>query len=81
IVESPSATLTKLQEIVHLEESRKTKPAGAIKSTKKSSEDQSDSAAALMHESKKGRKKGKCGPYCAPGKHNPEATHNADHCW
>ncbi|KNZ55783.1 hypothetical protein VP01_2583g3 [Puccinia sorghi] len=35
-----------------------------------------------MHESKKGKKKGKCGPYCAPGKHNPEATsHNADHFW
>ncbi|KNZ58806.1 hypothetical protein VP01_185g8 [Puccinia sorghi] len=41
----------------------------------------SDTAAALMHESKKGKKK-KRGPYCAPGKHNPEATsHDADHCW
>ncbi|KNZ60467.1 hypothetical protein VP01_154g10 [Puccinia sorghi] len=35
-----------------------------------------------MHESKKGKKKGKHGPYCEPGKHNPEATsHNAEHCW
>ncbi|KNZ54032.1 hypothetical protein VP01_3068g1 [Puccinia sorghi] len=35
-----------------------------------------------MHESKKGKRKGKRGPYCAPGKHNPEATsHDAEHCW
>ncbi|KNZ55146.1 hypothetical protein VP01_2754g3 [Puccinia sorghi] len=35
-----------------------------------------------MHESKKGKKKIRRGPYCAPGKHNPEATgHDADHCW
>ncbi|KNZ61147.1 hypothetical protein VP01_1446g6 [Puccinia sorghi] len=35
-----------------------------------------------MHESKKGKKKGRRGAYCAPGKHNPEATsHDADHCW
>ncbi|KNZ49487.1 hypothetical protein VP01_498g4 [Puccinia sorghi] len=35
-----------------------------------------------MHESKKGKKKSRRGPYCAPGKHNPEATsHDADHCW
>ncbi|KNZ48081.1 hypothetical protein VP01_5929g2 [Puccinia sorghi] len=28
------------------------------------------------------KKKGERGPYCAPGKHNPEATsHDADHCW
>ncbi|KNZ57410.1 hypothetical protein VP01_2168g1 [Puccinia sorghi] len=48
----------------------------------KNSEDQADSAAALMHESKKGKKKGKRGPYCAPGKHNSEATsHDAEHCW
>ncbi|KNZ50358.1 hypothetical protein VP01_446g5 [Puccinia sorghi] len=71
------------EEIVHLEESRKSK--SSISSTKagnKSIEEQSDSAAALMHESKKGRKKTRRGPYCAPGKHNPEATsHDADHCW
>ena len=34
-----------------------------------------------MHESKKGKKKGRRGPYCAPGKHNPEATHDAEHCY
>ncbi|KNZ50327.1 hypothetical protein VP01_448g8 [Puccinia sorghi] len=51
-------------------------------SSKKTSEEHSDSAAALIHESKKGRKKTRRGPYCAPGKHNPEAIgHDADHCW
>ncbi|KNZ60302.1 hypothetical protein VP01_1576g4 [Puccinia sorghi] len=56
--------------------SNKTKPA------EKPGEDQSDSAAALMHELKKGKKKSRRGPYCAPGKHNPEATsHDAEHCW
>ncbi|KNZ50715.1 uncharacterized protein VP01_4275g1 [Puccinia sorghi] len=35
-----------------------------------------------MHESSKMKKKGRRGPYCAPGKHNPEAKiHNAKHCW
>ncbi|KNZ46887.1 hypothetical protein VP01_6860g1 [Puccinia sorghi] len=35
-----------------------------------------------MHKSRKGKKKGCRGPYCAPGKHNPEATsHDAKHCW
>ncbi|KNZ55720.1 hypothetical protein VP01_25g2, partial [Puccinia sorghi] len=31
----------------------------------------------------KSRKKKNCrGPYCAPGKNNPEASsHNTDHCW
>ncbi|KNZ51046.1 uncharacterized protein VP01_4111g1 [Puccinia sorghi] len=34
-----------------------------------------------MHESKKGKKKGKRGPFCAPRKHNAEATsHDAEHC-
>ncbi|KNZ46822.1 hypothetical protein VP01_691g1 [Puccinia sorghi] len=53
---------------------------GLTKPMEKKSEDQSDSAATLIHKSKKGKNKGKHGPYCAPGKHNPEATsHNADH--
>ncbi|KNZ52549.1 hypothetical protein VP01_3528g1, partial [Puccinia sorghi] len=29
----------------------------------------------------KGKKKGRRGPYCAPGKHNPEASHDAEQCW
>ncbi|KNZ63824.1 hypothetical protein VP01_10982g1, partial [Puccinia sorghi] len=50
--------------------------------SEKSNEDQSDSAAALMHEWKKGKKKARRGPFCAPGKHNHEATsHDANHCW
>ncbi|KNZ58915.1 uncharacterized protein VP01_1834g4 [Puccinia sorghi] len=52
------------------------------KTLEKTREEQTDSAAALMHESKKGKKKGRRGPYCAPGKHNPEAiSHDAKHCW
>ncbi|KNZ54328.1 hypothetical protein VP01_2976g1 [Puccinia sorghi] len=63
-------------------DSRQTRTAGTSKPTEKTSEEQTDTAAALIHESKKGKKKGRRGPYCAPGKHNPEATsHNADHCW
>ncbi|KNZ54794.1 hypothetical protein VP01_2854g6 [Puccinia sorghi] len=78
----PSVMLTKLQEIVHLKESQKSKSTGVSKISEKTSEDQTDSAAALKHESKKGKKKGKHGPYCEPGKHNPEATsHDSDHCW
>ncbi|KNZ64050.1 uncharacterized protein VP01_10736g1, partial [Puccinia sorghi] len=79
---SPSDTLSKLQEIIHLEESRKTKSIGTSKISEKNSKDQTDSAAALMHESKKGKKKGKRGPLCALGEHNPEVTsHDAEHCW
>ncbi|KNZ56255.1 hypothetical protein VP01_2453g5 [Puccinia sorghi] len=67
IVKIPSATLTKLQEIVHLEESWKNRIALSLK---------------IMEKPAKGKKKGQNGPFCAPGKHNPEATsHNADHCW
>ncbi|KNZ44714.1 hypothetical protein VP01_88g6 [Puccinia sorghi] len=77
----PSATLTKLQEIVHLEESRKSRTTGPAKLSENSNEDQSNSVAALMHESKKGKRKVRRGPFCAPGKHNPEASHDADHCW
>ncbi|KNZ47306.1 uncharacterized protein VP01_651g3 [Puccinia sorghi] len=54
----------------------------ASKAIEKQTEEQSDSAAALMHETNKGKKKTRRGPFCAPGKHNPEATsHDADHCW
>ncbi|KNZ52894.1 hypothetical protein VP01_3407g1 [Puccinia sorghi] len=68
--------------IVHLEESQKTLSGQTSKASNKASEEQTDSAAALMHKSKKGKKKGCRGPYCAPGKHNPEATsHDAEHCW
>ncbi|KNZ60891.1 uncharacterized protein VP01_14884g1, partial [Puccinia sorghi] len=82
IVESPSATLVKLQEIVNLEDSRRSKRSHKTKPAEKPGKDQSDSAAALMHESKKGKKKIFCGPYCAPGKHTPEVTsHNTKHCW
>ncbi|KNZ50339.1 hypothetical protein VP01_4483g1 [Puccinia sorghi] len=66
---------------MHLEESRKTKSTGISKTSEKNSKDQTDSAAALMHDSKKGKKKGKRGPYCAQGKHNPEASHDAEHFW
>ncbi|KNZ51033.1 hypothetical protein VP01_4123g2 [Puccinia sorghi] len=45
--------LTKLQEIVHLEESQKTEPTGVSKISEKNSEDQTNSVAALIHESKK----------------------------
>ncbi|KNZ44023.1 hypothetical protein VP01_9584g1, partial [Puccinia sorghi] len=78
----PNATLTKQQEIVHLEESWKNHTTLSAKPSEKYNEDQSDSAAALMHESKKEKKKARRGPFCAPGKHNPEATsHDANHCW
>lgn len=30
---------------------------------------------------KKGQKKGQHGPYCAPGKHNPNPNPNAKNCW
>ncbi|KNZ50343.1 hypothetical protein VP01_447g1, partial [Puccinia sorghi] len=75
-----SATLIKLQEIVHLEESRKTRTGETSKASKKTSEEQTDTAAALMHEYKNGKKKGCLGPYCTPGKHNTEETsHDANH--
>ncbi|KNZ55762.1 hypothetical protein VP01_258g4 [Puccinia sorghi] len=78
---SPDATLTKLQEIVHLEESRKTKLLPTL--TNKGNDDQTDSAAALMHESKDKKKKvyRRNTNYCTAGKHNPDSAHNADNCW
>ncbi|KNZ50947.1 uncharacterized protein VP01_4160g1, partial [Puccinia sorghi] len=77
---NPSATLTKLQEIVHLE-AWKTRTAVVSKRSEKLSEEQSDAAEALMHKPKKGKKRNKH-VYCAPGKHNPEAkSHDAEHCW
>jgi hypothetical protein len=82
IVKSPQATLSKLQEIVHLEESRKSKNATASSATK-TSEDQPESASALIHESKKGKRKPRsCGPICEDGKHNPLVkSHDLAHCW
>ncbi|KNZ63606.1 uncharacterized protein VP01_1120g1 [Puccinia sorghi] len=80
ICESPSATLTKLKEVMHLKESRKTKnPSGLVSKT--SSGGTGKNASALMHElSKTGKKKMKQGPYCEPGKDNPASTsHNANH--
>ncbi|KNZ53957.1 hypothetical protein VP01_3091g2 [Puccinia sorghi] len=81
ICESPSATLTKLQEIVHLEESRKAKNQSVT--VAKSPDEPAENASALIHESsKKGARKKKKGPYCEPGKHNPAATsHDEDHCY
>ncbi|KNZ61185.1 uncharacterized protein VP01_14400g1, partial [Puccinia sorghi] len=81
ICESPPANLTKLQEIVHLEESRRAKNQCTIIS--KYSHEPAENASALIHESsKKGVRKKKQGPYCEPGKHNPAATsHNEDHCY
>ncbi|KNZ53543.1 hypothetical protein VP01_320g7 [Puccinia sorghi] len=67
--------------MVHLEESWKTRNGVLSKSSEKTVEEQTDSAAALMHESKKEKRKGQRGPYCAPRKHNPEASHEAEHCW
>ncbi|KNZ62939.1 uncharacterized protein VP01_12048g1, partial [Puccinia sorghi] len=75
----PSATLAKLQEIVHLEESRKAKTVSSI-AAKPSTDEPVEGASALIHEYKKGKKK-KQGVYCDPGKHNPAATsHDAEHC-
>ncbi|KNZ59042.1 uncharacterized protein VP01_1810g3 [Puccinia sorghi] len=48
IVKRPSATLTKLQEMMHLEESWKNRMPVVSKSNEKSSKEQSDAAAALM---------------------------------
>jgi hypothetical protein len=81
IIESPNATLTKLQELVHLEESRKKKTTQSTTTAK--SEEQSDAASGLMHESKKGKRQGrKEGPLCENGKHNLlVTTHSADACW
>ncbi|KAI7957570.1 hypothetical protein MJO28_004665, partial [Puccinia striiformis f. sp. tritici] len=93
ICESPTAVLSKLQEMVHLDASRKTK--SNVKPAQKSTEE--GAASALMHESSKGGKgKGRCHqkPRCdpgkpgengkpgIPGKHNPAVTsHDEDHCW
>ena len=52
ICENPTAVLAKLQEMVHLNASRKTKP--ALKALSKSVEE--GLASALMHESSKGAK-------------------------
>ncbi|PLW49320.1 hypothetical protein PCASD_02649 [Puccinia coronata f. sp. avenae] len=81
IIESPNATLTKLQELVHLEELRKKKTHQSTTTIK--TEDQSDTASALMHESKKGKQRAKKdGPICENGKHNPAVTsHTSDMCW
>lgn len=58
IVKRPSVTLLKLQEIVHIKESCKTRAFATLnKSADNSTEEQCDSAAALMHESKKGNNK------------------------
>ncbi|KAI7940222.1 hypothetical protein MJO28_013874 [Puccinia striiformis f. sp. tritici] len=85
ICENPAAVLSKLQEMVYLGNSRKTKP--IAKQVPKSSEE--GAASALMHESTKGGKgKGRRQPKtqvkikCDPGKHNPAATsHDAAHCY
>ena len=81
IIESHNATLTKLQELVHLEESRKKKTQQSTTTIK--SEEQSDAASALMHESKKGKRRSrKDGPICKNGKHNPSVTsHTLETCW
>ena len=81
IIKSPNATLTKLQELVHLEESRKKKTQQST--TTINSEEQSDAASALMHESKKGKRRGrKDGLICKNGKHNPAVTsHTLETCW
>ncbi|PLW34183.1 hypothetical protein PCASD_13302 [Puccinia coronata f. sp. avenae] len=73
IIKSPNATLTKLQELVHLEESRKKKTQPATSTAK--AKEQSDAAAALMHESKRGKRCNKKDrPICKNGKHNPLIT-------
>jgi hypothetical protein len=77
IIENPQATLTKLQEILHLEESQKSK-SKTTSSTTKTTKDQPESASALRHKSKKGKRKAKsCGTICKDGKHNPlTKSHN-----
>ncbi|KAI7948073.1 hypothetical protein MJO28_009981 [Puccinia striiformis f. sp. tritici] len=83
ICESPSAVLLKLQEMVHLDASRKTK----TKNKAESKSNEEGAASALMHESSKGnkgkgRKPAANGKPGEPGKHNPAVTsHDADHCW
>ncbi|KNZ60175.1 uncharacterized protein VP01_15g9 [Puccinia sorghi] len=81
ICKSSSATLTKLQEIVHLEESRKVKHKSLTIS--KAANETAENVLALIHKSsKKGVRKKKQDPYCKPGKHNPAATsHDAYHCY
>lgn len=86
LVAHPDATLAKLQEIVFLEESRKTKTKSKEPVSQKQTEGESEAATALFKESSnsKGRKKKKNtnrSARCAPGQHNEEATHDADHCW
>ena len=79
---SPQATLTKIQEIVHLEQSCKSKDSPT--STTKTNDTQSKSASALMHKSKKGKHKSNKprGPVCKDEKHNPQVKyHDHDHCW
>ncbi|POW21890.1 hypothetical protein PSHT_01837 [Puccinia striiformis] len=81
ICENPTAVLSKLQEMVHLEESWKNKP--TAKSTPKLSKE--GAASALMHEStksKKGKGRRAVKTRCEPGTHNPAATsHDAAHCY
>ena len=84
ICKSPAATLTKLQEIVHLEESRKAKKSTATPASKAAEEPSAESASALLNESaKKGKKKNRRGgPICENGKHNKEVkSHTSDQCW
>ncbi|KAI7956645.1 hypothetical protein MJO28_003740 [Puccinia striiformis f. sp. tritici] len=81
ICESPAAVLMKLQEMVHLDASRKTRP--VVKVTTKPVKE--GSASALIHEPTKGgkgknRKSTKI--QCEAGKHNPAATsHDTEHCY
>ncbi|PLW26249.1 hypothetical protein PCANC_26631 [Puccinia coronata f. sp. avenae] len=82
LIKSPNTTLTKLQELVHLEESRKKKVVDV--SPRAKTEEPSESASALIHKSEKGKKKTskRGGPICEKGQHNPEVkSHTADFCW
>jgi hypothetical protein len=82
ICESPSATLTKLQEIVHLKESRSTKKTTVA--SKPNKDPPAESASALLNKSsKKGKKKNRRqGPICENRKHNEEVKScTLDQCW
>ncbi|KNZ53851.1 hypothetical protein VP01_3118g1 [Puccinia sorghi] len=73
LTQNPAATLTKLQEIVHLEESRKNKTATNKPANIKSNGER------LTGKKKKSRRQV---VFCEPGKHNPlSTTHTADQCY
>lgn len=77
-ISHPDATLSKLQELVYLDESRKNKLPAQIPT-----DNSPEAATALMKEAKFKRKLDQTKPvnFCSPGNHNPLAAHDEKNCW